>query len=286
VASKPRRIITPEQFDTFYDALPDDEMRLLIETDIETGLRWGELTELRPNDIDFSTDTLTVSRVVVELDPKFHPEGKRFLVKNYPKDKEWRQLRIADHLVDKIKDHIATRGLGRDDLLFQLRQPDRPRQRIPEVLPDPETLGRTEPNAKGRTYRHGTSTGYGAGRCRCRYCKDAVAAYRARRRADGKDAPRTPRTVDTDGHVGRDWFRRNVWLKALQKSELGFHMTPHGLRHAHASWLLAGGADLQVVKERLGHGSIHTTGRYLHTLPGQEDAATNALARIRGRARP
>jgi hypothetical protein len=41
----------------------------------------------------------------------------------------------------------------------------------------------------------------------------------------------------------------------------------HDLRHAHASWLLAGGADLQVVKERLGHASIATTERYLHSLP-------------------
>jgi len=285
VVSKPRRIITPEQFDAFYHVLPDDDMRLLVDTDIETGLRWGELTELRPKDFDFSTGVLTVSRVVVELNPKFHPEGKRFLVKDYPKDKEWRQFRVANHLLDKIKGHIATLGLGPDDLLFQFRQSEGPRRRIPAVLPDPKTLGRTEPNENGRTYFHGTPTAYGAGKCRCRYCKDAVAAYRARRRADGRDNPRSPRTVDTDGHIGRDWFRRNVWLKALDNANLGFHVTPHGLRHAHASWLLAGGADLQVVKERLGHGSVSTTGTYLHTLPGTEDAAVNALARIRGRAR-
>jgi len=35
---------------------------------------------------------LTVARVVVELNPKFHPHGKRFLVKDYPKDKEWRRF--------------------------------------------------------------------------------------------------------------------------------------------------------------------------------------------------
>jgi hypothetical protein len=169
-------------------------------------------------------------------------------------------------------------------LLLQFHQPEGPRRRIPEVFPDPKTLGRTEPNDNGKTYFHGTPTAYGAGKCRCRYCKDAVAAYRARRRANGQDNPRSPRTVDTDGHIGRDWFRRNVWLKTLDNAGLGFHLTPHGLRHAHASWLLAGGADLQVVKERLGHGSVSTTGKYLHTLAGTEDAAVNALARIRGRS--
>ena len=97
---------------------------------------------------------------------------------------------------------------------------------------------------------------------RYRHCKDVMAAYRATRRAAGKDQPRTPRRVDTDGHIGRDWFRRNVWLKALDIAQLGFHVTPNHLRHAHASWLLAGGADIQVVKERLGHGSITTTERY------------------------
>ena len=36
---------------------------------------------------------------------------------------------------------------------------------------------------------------------------------------------------------------------------------PMGCATAHASWLLAGGADIQVVKERLGHAAITTTGR-------------------------
>ncbi|WP_220499427.1 MULTISPECIES: tyrosine-type recombinase/integrase [unclassified Microbispora] len=58
----------------------------------------------------------------------------------------------------------------------------------------------------------------------------------------------------------------------------------HDLRHAHASWLLAGGADLQVVKERLGHGSISTTEKYLHTLPDADETALDALARTRSRS--
>jgi len=283
VAKKARRIITTEQFEAIYDAMDDEMMRLLVETDIETGLRWGELTELRVKDVDLVTGVLTVSRVVVELNPRFHPDCRRFLVKDYPKDKEWRQLRIAEYLVDKIRQLIAERKLGRDDLLFELVPYDAPRRRVPTVLPDPATLGWTEPNEKGRVYQHGTASAYVAGRCRCRCCKDVMAAYRARRRAAGKDQPRTPRRVDTDGHIGRDWFRRNVWLKALDIAQLGFHVTPNHMRHAHASWLLAGGADIQVVKERLGHGSITTTERYLHTYPQKDDAALSALARIRPR---
>jgi len=78
-------------------------MRLLVETDIESGLRWGELTELRPKDLDFSTGVLTVSRVVVELKSKNRPDGIRFVVKHYPKDKEWRQLKLAAHIAVVVK---------------------------------------------------------------------------------------------------------------------------------------------------------------------------------------
>lgn len=283
--SRPRTIITPEQFESIYAALPTDEARLLVETAVESGLRWGELTELRPRDINFATGVVLVSRVVVFLNPKFHPEGGRFLVKDYPKDKEWRRFRISGQMLAKIKAQVDAHGLGRDDLIFQHHPSNGPNRRTPEALPDPSTLGLTEPNAAGRSYQHGSLSAYTAGRCRCRHCRDAFSEYRASRRAIGKDSPRTPRSVDTDGHISRNWFYNKMWHPALKAAKLDFHVRFHDLRHAHASWLLAGGADLQVVKERLGHSSIATTEKYLHTLPDADETALTALANIRNRGR-
>lgn len=284
VATRPRLIISAEQFDGIYDALGTDNLRLLVETGIETGMRWGELAELRARDLDFTTGILTVSRVVVELSPAFHPEGGRFLVKEYPKDKEYRRFRISGQLVSKIELHVKERELGEDALLF-VAPPPATRRRVPTVLPDPATLDLTKRNAQGRRYRHGTLSGYSAGRCRCRHCKNAYAAYRANRRASGADSPRQPRARDTDGHISRDWFRRQVWQPAVKAADVPFAVRVHDLRHAHASWLLAGGADLQVVKERLGHATITTTEKYLHTLPEADITALAALANVRSRGR-
>lgn len=89
--------------------------------------------------------------------------------------------------------------------------------------------------------------------------------------------------MDSDGHLSRDWFTRRIWKPACAASGVEGTVRMHDLRHAYASWLLAGGADLQVVKERLGHSSIATTERYLHTLPNADDTALDALAKIRRR---
>ena len=285
VARKPLKIITPEQFDAIYEALPNPVFRLLIETDIESGCRWGELTELRVRDLDPANCMLTISRAAVQVNPKFHPGGLRFLVKPYPKDKEYRRFKLSLQLVGKLVAHIETHRLGDGDLLFTIPQQDAPPSPL-RVLPDHATLGLTEPNAAGRRYRHGGLSGYAAGRCRCEHCRAAYAIYRAERRAaDKEDRSRRTRTVDTDGHIPRDWFRQNVWGPALAKAGMTFHVRGHDLRHAHASWLLAGGADLQVVKERLGHSSISTTEKYLHTLPDADDTALDAFAKIRNRAK-
>lgn len=280
VPKKPLTIISPEQFDTLYAALPDADTRMLIETSIDSGMRWGELTELRVKDLDLGSGIVTVSRAVAYVSAKYHPEGKHFLVKEYPKDREFRRFKLSPDVVARLANHIKTHALGHDDLLFTYEPKHKPRLTVVE---DPEDLGLTEPNEAGRTYRHGTMSAYNAAKCRCDHCRAACARYRAERRAQGKDNPRPPRVVDTDGHISRNWFYYQIWRPALKKAKIDIKVRIQDLRHAHASWLLAGGADLQVVKERLGHGSIRTTENHLHTLPDADTTALDALARVRQR---
>lgn len=47
----------------------------------------------------------------------------------------------------------------------------------------------------------------------------------------------------------------------------------HDLRHSFGSLLVAGGLDLQSVKDAMGHSSLSTTSRYLHARPAVERAA-------------
>ena len=265
VPRKPRRIITAPQFDAVYAALPDSDAQLLVETAIETGLRWGELTELRATDIDAAAGVLTVSRAVIAVSRKHHPAGRRFWVKNYPKDRDYRQLRMSGQIVRKLSAHVTAHDLGAGDLLFARRGAPGPGTR-PAVPADPQTLGWTEPNQAGRRYRHGTTTAYGLGRCRCEHCRHAVASHRAQRRRTGHDRPSQGHPAEADPHLHASTFRTSVLQPAFRAAGIE-GVTFHGLRHAHASWLLAGGADLQVVKERLGHAKISTTEGYLHTLP-------------------
>lgn len=58
-------------------------------------------------------------------------------------------------------------------------------------------------------------------------------------------------------------------------------ITPHGLRHLHASLLLGEGVPLPAVSSRLGHANPQITLRlYAHALPGQDRQAAEAISRV------
>lgn len=280
VPEQPIEIVNPAEFDRFYNTLPDPMSKLLVEVAIETGMRWGELTELRPKDFDQTNCVITVTRAVVSLTPEFHPEGQRYLVKDYPKGRNFRRIKIGPEVASRLTEHINAHQIGDDQLLFWYTPTPRAPRSTLRAVPT-EALGRTAPNAKGLTYAHGTKTAYTSGRCRCRYCRAAMADYRRQRRGEGKDTPRPARIWDTDGHLPHQWFRNTIIKPALAEASIKTDIKMHRLRHAHASWLINGGADLVVVKKRLGHSSILTTERYLHTLENADDTALAALNRVR-----
>jgi integrase len=127
------------------------------------------------------------------------------IVKPYPKDNEARTFGVREQWLDAIAEHISSRGLGRNELLFA------------------------------------TEAG-------------------------------TP--------ISRNTFRTRVWLLAVKAWGLDFNVRMHDPRHAHASWLLAGGADLKGVMERMGHAQIQTTQKYLHTLPDTDKKNLDAFTRV------
>lgn len=110
-----------------------DDIRLLLETllshippryqlmvlvAIETGVRWGELAALRPLEVDLDAGEIHVRRVVLEVSKKITGADSVWTIRDYPKDKEHRTIRIGDQLCRDIPSYLMATGKRGEDLLF------------------------------------------------------------------------------------------------------------------------------------------------------------------------
>lgn len=69
--------------------------------------------------------------------------------------------------------------------------------------------------------------------------------------------------------------RQQIWRivkNAAERAGLDQPVSPHWLRHAHASHALDRGAPTHLVKETLGHKSLATTSKYTHARPDDSSA--------------
>lgn len=84
--------------------------------------------------------------------------------------------------------------------------------------------------------------------------------------------------VFTNPSTGRHYVEiKRAFVSSCRKAGIeDFHF--HDLRHTFASKLVRNGVDLNTVKELLGHSSIITTQRYLHSQAEQKRTAVNSLA--------
>lgn len=69
---------------------------------------------------------------------------------------------------------------------------------------------------------------------------------------------------------GQPLRSRHIWeiiATAAKRAGIQGNVSPHWLRHSHASHSLDRGAPIQLVQKTLGHADLHTTSRYAHAKP-------------------
>ena len=93
--------------------------------------------------------------------------------------------------------------------------------------------------------------------------------------------PESPVFRTRSGRALVRWAATQIVKTAARRAGLSARVSPHWLRHAHASHALDRGAAVHVVQHTLGHASLATTTRYVHVQPGESSG--HSLAKLGAR---
>src|SRR4051794_33335727 len=106
------RVLDRDEYARIHAALPGPISQLIISVAIETGLRWGELSELRVKDLRVhrGRSYLNVCRAVADAGAELSGGG-RFVVNDMTKGGTDRNISVRDPVADALEAHIAERDL-------------------------------------------------------------------------------------------------------------------------------------------------------------------------------
>jgi integrase len=265
--------------------LPTKSAQVFSTLLVSSGLRFCEAIGLRPSDFDFDACVVEVARSVVKVSREHHPQGKRFLVRDYTKNGQTRRLKLDPEVVELVRAHVAEHGIGAAEVIFPAELVAPPRMTKPR-LTDAElkALGDCEP-VRGRVYAHGTLGGYVTAKCRCAGCRQWAREYgrdrmRQRRAAESGEPPRRwAKSRDADEPYLDEQTWNRIWTAAVASSGIPFKPTAYQVRHTHASWLIDAGESPKAVMHRLGQSDLRTTARYVHVL---DETGESAARRFQG----
>jgi integrase len=277
------KVLTTDQFQALYAALPSDGARLLARVLISTGCRPSEAFVLTPADVHLPTCTISFTKALQKIDMEDSDDGLTTYIVGPTKTHEERHLKVDAGLIKALHQWVADHGIAEDALLFP-RETTLPRRRATSVRAEAivltdelvASLG-TKTAANGREYQHGTWPCYITAKCReCSYCRQAFADYRydleQRNRTNGH--ARGERMAEPFGlpYVTTQMWRSR-FKEACVAAELPFIPDAYQLRHTHASWLVNKGEDIKTVRSRLGHTSLRTTAIYVEVVDDGQSSA-------------
>ncbi|NDJ26171.1 tyrosine-type recombinase/integrase [Nostoc sp. B(2019)] len=171
-----------------------------------------------------------------------------------PKDK------LAERILSELEvmTMIALTPKGRDRLIIQLLYYTG--ARVSEIA------GITWRSVQPGREENGQVTLYGKGQ-KTRTVVIPKSIYQELVAQRSNNSPDAPVFVSRKGGAIGERRIRKIVADAATRAEISGNVSPHWLRHSHATHSVERGAPVQLLQATLGHSSLKQTGRYTHVRP-------------------